>query len=97
MSIRLSFSGFVANIINPTRVNIVTVLKKLGVPVHNSPSIQVLSVNLLWTFDVSLLETQGDFLNYLESIKLNSKFLPAWHGFKFYPWTENTFTDLNTQ
>jgi len=45
MSIRLSFSGFVANIINPTRINIVTVLKKLGVPIHNSPSIQVLSVN----------------------------------------------------
>lgn len=42
---RLSFSDFVSNIINLTRVNIVIVLNKLGVPIHNSPSIQVLSVN----------------------------------------------------
>ena len=42
---RLSFSDFVSNIINLTRVNVVTVLNKLGVPIHNSPSIQVLSVN----------------------------------------------------
>ena len=42
---QLSFSDFVSNIINLTPVNIFTVFNKLEVPIHNSPSIEVLLVN----------------------------------------------------
>ena len=48
LSIRLRFSGFVAIVINLSRVNIIIVsIKKARSSIHNSPSIQVLSVNLL--------------------------------------------------
>ena len=42
---QLSFLDFVSNIINLTPVNISTVFNKLEVPIHNSPSIEVLLVN----------------------------------------------------